>query len=105
MLEPDSSNSFLIDGLGSGFNRAVAARAIDRSFGVVFLPSARRLTLDLDQLLGPTLQARWYDPSLGQLFGVAGSPFAARGRRVFAPVPRREGVDGGDWVLVLQSKT
>ena len=103
-MEPDLNNSFLIDGLGSDFDRAVAARAADRTFGVVFLPSARRVTLDLEQLVGPNIGTRWYDPSIGQFVGVTGSPFPAQGSRAFAPEPERNAAGSADWVLVLESK-
>jgi hypothetical protein len=103
MLEPDSDNFLLVDGLGSGFDRAVAACAVDRTFGVVFVPSSRPLTLDLSKLVGPNVGARWYDPSLGQYSVVKGSPFPASASRVLTP-ESKNGAGGEDWVLVLQTK-
>jgi hypothetical protein len=50
LLEPDRNHTLLTDGLGSAFERAVAARAADRSFAVVYLPSRRDITVDLEQL-------------------------------------------------------
>jgi hypothetical protein len=103
MLQPDSGNVFLIDGLGSGFDHAVAALAVDRTFGVVYLPKVCTLILNLGQLVGPKVAARWYDPSLGQFFEVKGSPFPTRGSQAFTPEPGRNDTGGEDWALVLKS--
>jgi Protein of unknown function (DUF4038) len=55
LLETDLINSFLLTSrIGRGFDRAVATRAADRSFAIVYLPSARGITLNLGQLARPT---------------------------------------------------
>lgn len=101
-LVPDTANTFLTSGVQQGAERAVAAVARDRSFGLIYMPSVRSVSLNLAQLTGPTVSAHWYDPTNGQLFVVFGSPFPASGMHEFLPAAqnaRRQ----GDWVLLLES--
>jgi hypothetical protein len=108
LLEPDSRNFhlrfFLSDGLGSGFDRAVAACSSDRTFAVAYIPSVRGVILDLSQLVGPNVIARWYDPSIGRFFESRGSPFSNLGPQYFTPTGRNS-TEGEDWVLVLESRS
>jgi Putative collagen-binding domain of a collagenase/Protein of unknown function (DUF4038) len=100
LLAADLINSFLTSGIGSGLDRAVAARAADRSFAIVYLPSAREITLDLAQLAGPRVAARWYDPRNGVSSRVEGSPFTTAGAQSVRP-------DAGaqdDLALLLRSE-
>jgi hypothetical protein len=103
-LEPDVNNTFLIGGLGTGQDRAVAARAADRSFAIVYVPNVRSITLELDQLVGPFVSVRWYDPTNGEFSIVNGSPFPAVGSLRFTPAFRNAS-GFGDWVLVLESRS
>lgn len=103
VLEPDADNVLLIDGLRTGFARAVAARAADRSFAILYLPSSREITVDLGQLAGPRIAAHWYDPAGGKRSAVAGSPFPAVGSRQFTPEPVDNSSGFDDWVLILES--
>jgi hypothetical protein len=103
-LEPDVNNAFLIGGLGTGQDRAVAARAADRSFAIVYVPNVRSITLELDQLVGPLVSVRWYDPTNGEFSIVNESPFPAVGSHRFTPVFRNAS-GSGDWVLVLESRS
>jgi hypothetical protein len=101
-LEPDLDHQLLIAGAGSGGDTAVAARTRDGAFVVAYTPTLRNLSLDLSQLAGPRVQARWYDPANGSYSTVAGSPFEASGVRVFnRGNPNASG--RGDWALVLES--
>ena len=69
---------------------------------LAYLPSARTVTVDLAQLSGPHVVARWYDPTTGTYTALAGSPFPASGSHDFPPAGANS--DGfGDWVLVLES--
>jgi Putative collagen-binding domain of a collagenase len=77
LLEPDMDNTFLTDGCGTGYNRAVAARAADRSLAIVYMPTGRVIKLDLRQLPGHRVTARWYDPADAVVSEVNGSPFPA----------------------------
>lgn len=116
-LVPDSSNTFLtagVDGVaGSGtpYDRAVAAKASDGSFAIVYMPSARTVTVDLGQLAGPNVNARWYDPSNG-VFSSAGAPFTITAHpqsHSFIPAAVNASTTGSgtfsDWVLVLESRS
>lgn len=98
-LRPDLDEALLRSGRGWRSSRAVAARADDGSFALVYLPSARRLALDLAQLSGGSVMAEWVDPSTGAVIAVAGSPFDARWQSLRAP--RRNASGDSDWILVL----
>ena len=103
LLEPDTEQVFLIGGLGPEDARAVAGRASDRSFALVYLPENRPITVDLGALAGPKVVARWYDPAGGRFLSVQGSPFPASGRRRLQPEHDRNRSGFGDWALVLES--
>jgi hypothetical protein len=102
LLRPDINGAFLTDGRGGAAARAVAAQAVDGSFALVYLPTARRVTLDLAGLRGPRVAAEWRDPSTGEAVPVDGSPFAP-GTHGFAPSPWNRSGES-DWVLVLTSE-
>jgi hypothetical protein len=78
---------------------ATAARTPDGASIMVYMPTARAITVDMSKLAGTTA-ARWYDPTIGEYIDVSGSPFANTGTRQFTP-PGRNQDDDGDWVLVL----
>jgi hypothetical protein len=102
LLEPDSDHTLLTDGLGPEDERAAAARTADGSLAILYLPGSREVTVDLAQLAGPDVAARWYDPADGRFSAVGGAPFKASGPRRFDPEPHNSsGFD--DWVLVLES--
>jgi hypothetical protein len=101
-LQPDTNNTFLTAGAGSGGTRAVAARASSGAFALIYMPTTRAVTIDLSQISGPNVRARWYDPASGIYTAVAGSPFPAAGSLVFTPTGTNAS-GYGDWVLVLDS--
>jgi hypothetical protein len=101
-LVPDISHTVLTAGVSSGGDQAATARASDGSFVLAYLPSARSVTVNLGQLSGPNVVARWYDPANGTYAPVAGSPFAASGARTFASAGANSS-GSSDWVLVLES--
>ena len=102
-LKPDVDNTLLTGGLGSDEDRAVAARSADGSFALLYLPSARDIVVDLEQLAGPQIVARWYDPASGRRSEVSGSPFEATGLHRFRPEPDANSSGFDDWVLILES--
>ena len=102
LLEPDSDRTLLTDGIGPEDQRAVAARTSDRSLAIVYVPASREITVDLEELAGPIVAARWYDPARGRFSSVSGSPFPTVGPRRFHPEPNN-GSGPDDWVLVLES--
>ena len=101
-LVPDATNSLLTSGLSSGLDRAVAARSSDSAYAIAYMPSTRAVTIDMSQLAGPKVAARWYDPAAGTYAPVAGSPYAAAGTQTFRPASNNA-ANFGDWVLVLES--
>jgi hypothetical protein len=103
-LKPDRRAILLTDGLGSEEDRAVAAWSADRSFAILYLPSSREITVDLAQLAGPRVAARWYDPADGQFSAVSGSPFRATGSRPLRPEPSTNSSGVDDWILILESQ-
>jgi Protein of unknown function (DUF4038)/Putative collagen-binding domain of a collagenase len=103
-LEPDIHHTLLTDGLGPEDERAVAARAADGSFAILYLPSSRAVTVDLARLAGPEVAARWYDPSDGKVSDLAGSPFPATGPRQFGPEAGGNASGFDDWLLILESQ-
>ena len=102
LLEPDAANTVLTGGLGSGLDRAVAARTGTGSVVLAYLPSLRSITIDMGQLAGPSVAARWFDPASGSFTTVGGSPFPASGLQGFTP-PGINSSGFGDWVLELVS--
>jgi len=77
------------------------ALASDKSFEIVY-SSSGTATINLAQLSGPNVQARWYDPTSGAYFIISGSPFVASGSRSFTRGANNAQAES-DWVLVLES--
>lgn len=110
MLQPTAQSRALIDkavaklggGPSAALSRPVAAVADDGSLAVAYLPRGREATIDLKQLNGPNVVARWYDPAGGTYTDVAGAPFPATAPRAFRP-PGKNSAGDSDWVLVLES--
>jgi hypothetical protein len=101
-LAPDLNNTTLTAGLGTDYDRAVAALADNRSFAIVYLPTARYISVDLGRLTGPSVRATWYDPVSGNYTGDESARVPATGPHVFRPPSSRDSEDS-DWVLVLES--
>ncbi|WP_154674691.1 DUF4038 domain-containing protein [Mesorhizobium erdmanii] len=99
LLEPDSKNRLLVDGMGKDMGRAVAATARDGSYAVVYMPNNDGVTIDLAQLSTTSIRALWRDPTSGEVTDVIGSPFKAE-RTGFKP---QELNSRGyrDWILEL----
>jgi hypothetical protein len=108
-LRPDTGGHLLTSGAQSGATRAVAARADDGAFGLVYLPTARSVTIDLGAMAGPQVDARWLDPSNGASIAASRHPFLASGSRLPASgsreltPPSTNAAGDGDWVLLLES--
>lgn len=101
-LQPDLSNTTLTDGIGSGADRAVAARASDGSFAVAYLPGIRNIAIDMSRLAGPRVNAQWVDPRSGARSAAPGSPFPASGTTTLRPDGNNSS-GYGDWLLLLES--
>ncbi len=79
-MVPDTNHTVLTAGVGTGADEAATARASNGSFVLAYLPSARAVTINMAQLSGPNVVARWYDPTNGDLH--ACRRLALRGERV-----------------------
>jgi Protein of unknown function (DUF4038)/Concanavalin A-like lectin/glucanases superfamily/Putative collagen-binding domain of a collagenase len=91
-LVPDTAHTFIT----AGFSGASAERASDGSWGVIFVPTSRSVTVNLASLTGGPKRARWFSPSSGVYTDVSGSPFANSGTVTTSPP------GSGDWLLVLE---
>jgi hypothetical protein len=100
MLQPDISDSFLTGGVGKGGDRAVAAVANDGSFALVYIPSARGITLDLTRLKDSQVRMTWLDPTSGSERIASVSTDGSGRASVDSPGKNAEGTD--DWVLDVQ---
>jgi uncharacterized protein DUF4038/collagenase-like protein with putative collagen-binding domain len=95
---PDYAGAVLTNG-GSG---AIAARTTDSSSLLVYVPSARDITVDLRALSGPLARAWWFNPAegdsqdLGQIPARGVMVFHSPGRRVLVvdDASRAKGVPG-----------
>lgn len=79
-----------------------AAATADRRCALAFAAKGQSVSVDLAGLRGP-VQARWFDPTSGEVKAIEGSPFPARGSREFTPSGPNAAGDA-DWVLVLDAK-
>jgi hypothetical protein len=108
-LVPDQTHTVLTAGYGTydpnatvtNSDYATAARTVDGSLVIAYLPSARTITVDMTRLAGPA-SARWFDPTNGSFSTLAGSPLPNVGTLQIAPPgPNAEGTT--DWVLILET--
>jgi hypothetical protein len=101
-LEPDVSGSFVTNGIGSRASRAQAAVASDGSLGMVYVPTDRRLTIDVEPLRRGDLTFSWIDPTTGAV--TPACPTVTRFRRRHAVHPPKRNADGdADWLLLVES--
>jgi hypothetical protein len=98
-LEPDVDSTFATAGISDGQDRAAAAVARDGAFGIVFIPSARTITLDLHRLRGPA-NLLWIDPTNGV---ERRGPTGASGTLRIA-TPGANATSGQDWLLIAQTQ-
>lgn len=109
-LVPDEGHSVVTAGLGSLGNLgtrvstsdfAIASKTPDGAFVVVYMPTAREITVNMASMNAPAT-ARWFDPTNGAYTAIPGGPFANTGMRQFAPPGYNHDGDG-DWVLLLNA--
>jgi hypothetical protein len=81
---------------------ATAASTPDGKLALVYIPTARTITVDLRMLSG-SVTARWYDPTAGTYSNIVGSPFPNASSHDFA-TPGLHADGGSDWVLVLETQ-
>jgi hypothetical protein len=108
-LVPSTDNSILTAGYGtydssnSHFGNisdyATTAWIADGSLVIIYMPTARTMTVDMSKMKGTTT-ARWFDPTDGSYATDAASPLANSGTHNFS----RAGANAygeHDWLLVL----
>lgn len=108
-LTPDFDHRVLTDGFGvfndttdpGGDDYATAAFGANRGLLLAYLPSPRKVTVDLAKFRAP-VRVRWLDPTNGRLTDAPGSPEANLGPDEFTP-PARNAAGDGDWVLVIEA--
>jgi hypothetical protein len=110
-LVPDQDHSVLTAGFGtfgdtkqprvSLSDYATASKTPDGKFVVVYMPSARTITVDMGNLRG-NAGGQWFDPSNGAYTAVSGGPFANKGTQQFTP-PGKNSAGDSDWVLLLDA--
>ena len=94
-LIPDQKHEVVTSGLGEfrGLDYLAAARTVDGSTLIAYMPTSREITVDLSRISGAKAKAWWFDPRTGK--ASAAGEFPTTGSRDFAPPSE------GDWVLVL----
>jgi hypothetical protein len=100
-LVSDPQHVLLTDGGRAGGDSAMAALADDGSFALIYMPTAREITVDLGKLKGP-VAARWFDPTQETYQEAVGSPVPGSRRAKFTPPPKNASGDS-DFVLVLEA--
>ncbi len=94
-LVPDSQHEVVTDGLGefTGLDYLAAARTSDRATVILYMPTARVITVDMTKISGKQAQATWFNPRSGK--SDSAGEFPTTGKRQFNPP------GDGDWVLLL----
>jgi hypothetical protein len=94
-LIPDQKHAVVTAGLGefNGLDYLAAARASDGSTVIAYMPSRRKVTVDMAKISGSQAKAWWFDPRTGSATAIG--VFPTRGSRDSTPPSE------GDWVLVL----
>jgi hypothetical protein len=96
-LVPDQRHTLLVAGYGEFTkpNYVTAAATEDKTLLVAYLPEPGLVTLNLGQLKGPRLRARWFDPRTGQFLSEQQVPNEGL-KRFLSPFQE-------DWVLIVQT--
>jgi hypothetical protein len=109
-LVPDQDHTVVTGGLGnpgdletrvSMSDFATASRTQDRAVVVVYMPTAREITVNMASLKAPAT-AKWFDPTNGTYRAIQGEPFINSGSRQFMPPGNNHDGDS-DWVLELDA--
>jgi hypothetical protein len=102
-MVPDQS--VIAAGQGAGEDHIQAARAVDGSFVVAYLPFGHTVVMRLDKVTGDAIRALWYNPREGTFTligeyppGTGSSLTSSNVREFVAPTTG----DDNDWVLVLE---
>ncbi|HEX8347653.1 MAG TPA: DUF4038 domain-containing protein [Actinoplanes sp.] len=101
-LQPDINHTFLTGGYGTYkyLDHAIASVADDKSFAVVYTPTAHSLNLRMPAS-GRTYTLRWFDPSNGTYR--SGSTTAASGAAITMTTPGNNASGKPDWAIHVTS--
>lgn len=80
---------------------AMAARTADGSYVVVYMPTARAVTIAMSSLKN-SVAAQWFDPTTGIYQAIPGGPIPNSGTRQFTP-PAKNHAGDSDWILLLNA--
>ena len=94
-LVPDEKHEVVFDGLGefNGLDLLTAARSSDGTTVIAYMPTARKIAVQMDRISAKEALAWWFNPRNGQASKIG--RFPTSGKREFNPPSE------GDWVLVL----
>ena len=113
-LAPDQAHTLVTAGFGtyssggtmyssiSTNDYATAARNTDGTLALIYVPTARTITIAMTAFSGP-VNGRWYDPTTGTYQAIIGSPFLNVGSLAFS-TPGTHSDGASDWVLVLEKQ-
>ncbi|GIW89521.1 MAG: hypothetical protein KatS3mg108_3845 [Isosphaeraceae bacterium] len=98
-LERIPDAGLVVGDLGGGGDRVQATRARDGSYGMIYVPRQRAVTVDLGRLAGSEVVATWYSPRDGSTRPAGRYERSQPGAwtQRFEP----PGDEGPDWVLVI----
>ena len=111
-LVPDQSHTFLTAGMGTydstqddvlQSNYSTAALTPDGTLGMVYVPAATTITIDLGRMAG-TVTARWYDPTTNTYQAAGSLTYASGGSQQFT-TPGTHSDGASDWLLVLEASS
>jgi hypothetical protein len=97
-LQPDRDHELIVAGRGEfrGLDLCTVARVPDRTLAIAYLPSSRRVTLDLQAMAGTRVDLVWFDPLTGTR--MPGGSFATDGQVDVMPPGCH------DWVLIVTTE-
>lgn len=98
-LIPDAAHELVVSGLGElrGLDTCCSAHTDDRQIGIAYMPSPRRIGVNLAQLRAPEVDAKWFDPTSGEEHAAGAFSTSDRMQRFEPPHADH------DWVLILAS--
>ncbi len=96
-LVPDRLSEFVLEGRGEhrGLDLCTSARTSDRRLAVAYLPTPRRVVVDLEALAGPEVRLTWFNPLSGER--IDQGLITAAGTAELSPPGSH------DWAFVLSS--
>jgi hypothetical protein len=111
-LVPDQDHPIITSGAGtpgttteprvSKSDYSTASKTPDGSVVVIYMPSARTISVAMATLKAPA-KGSWFDPTSGTFTPIPGGPLHNSGTHAFTPPGKNHGGDS-DWVLLLDAR-